>query len=560
MNFSFAKIKRTNLIFVVLILAASILASLPFLRGDFFHFSDEPHIANLYQMVRAIEAGQIPPRWAPDMSFEYGYPLFNFYYVLPYYLGSLIYFLSHSLIFSLKFVFFMTIPASGILMYLWLKKHTDSWAALLGSILYIFTPYRAVDLYVRGAIGEAMAFAFFPLLLLAIFRIYEKGRLKDVGILAFVTGLFLLSHNLAPILFLPFAALYALVLAKTFGSLKSLLRTILGFILGLGTASYFVVPAFIEKGLLVGTTPFNYLDHFPFIKQLIYSPFRYGASLPGPNDDISLQVGIINWILVILSVFLLRRTLKKGKLLYALFLGTILLSLFLMNIRSIFLWEAFSLSSYIQFPWRILMLTTFLTSSLVIFVGSGKYRKALLAVLAAASILVNFSYFRPSEYFKADDNYFLNRFFARRTSEGQAQAPSKDYLNYSEDYLLLPKLVEARPQVLPEAKFTSETAKIEKIAQNSSVDYSAKLTGEGMLSFNSYYFPGWYASIDGKEAEIKPLKPLGNIGVEVKKGEGEVRLFWKETPLRAAMDILSLVSLTSALALSLFGGKIRRLL
>ena len=560
MNFSFPKIKRTNLIFVVLILAASILASLPLLRGDFFHFSDEPHIANLYQMVRAIEAGQIPPRWAPDVSFEFGYPLFNFYYVLPYYLGSLIYFLSHSLIFSLKFVFFLTIPASGIFMYLWLKKHTDSWAALLGSILYIFTPYRAVDLYVRGAIGEAVAFVFFPLLLLAIFRIYEKGRSKDVGILAFITGLFLLSHNLAPILFLPFAALYALVLAKTFGSWKSLLRIILGFILGLGIASYFVVPAFIEKGLLVGTTPFNYLDHFPFIKQLIYSPFRYGASLPGPNDDISFQVGIVNWILIILSIVFLKQTLKKGKLLYALFSGSILLSLFLMNIRSTFLWEAFSLSTYIQFPWRILMLTTFLTSSLVIFVGSGKYRKALLAVLAAASILVNFSYFRPSEYFKADDNYFLNRFFARRTSEGQAEMPSKDYFNYSEDYLLLPKWVEARPKALPETKFTSEIVKIEKITQNSSVDYSAKLTGEGTVSFNSYYFPGWYATIDGKAAEIKPLKPLGNIGVEVKKGEGEVRVYWKETPLRTAMDIISLISLTSALALSLFGGKIRLLL
>src|SRR3972149_8446869 len=307
MNTFFQNTKRTNFLILALILGAAALACIPLLRGDFFHFSDEPHIANLFEMVRALGSGQIPPRWAPDMSFEFGYPLFNFYYVLPYYLGSLVYFLTHSLIFSLKFVFFMSVPLSGVFMYLWLKKHTDSWAALLGSILYIFTPYRAVDLYVRGAIGEAMAFAFFPLLLLAIFRIYEKGRLKDVGILAFVTGLFLLSHNLAPILFLPFAALYALVLAKTFGSLKSLLRTMLGFILGLGTASYFVVPAFIEKGLLVGTTPFNYLDHFPFIKQLIYSPFRYGASLPGPNDDISLQVGVINWILVILSVFLLRQ-------------------------------------------------------------------------------------------------------------------------------------------------------------------------------------------------------------------------------------------------------------
>lgn len=561
MNFSFPKIKRTDLVFTALILAASILASLPLLKGDFFHFSDEPHIANLYQMVRAIGAGQIPPRWAPDVSFEFGHPLFNFYYLLPFYLGSLIYFLSHSLIFSLKTVFFVTIPFSGIFMYLWLKKHTDAWAALLGSILYIFTPYRAVDLYVRGAIGEAMAFAFFPLLLLAIFRIYEKGRSRDVGILAIITGLFLLSHNLAPILFLPFAALYALVLAKTFRSRKSLLKIILGFILGLGISSYFVVPAFIEKGLLVGTTPFNYLDHFPFIKQLIYSPFRYGASLPGPNDDISFQVGIVNWILIILSVVFLKQTFKKGKLLYSLFLGTILLSLFLMNIRSSFLWEAFGLSTYIQFPWRILMLTTFLTSSLVIFLGPLKrYRKVALGALAVASVVVNFSYFRPSEYFKADDNYFLNRFFARRTSEGQAEVTSRQYLNYSEDYLLLPKWVEVKPKALPETKFTSETLNIEKITQNSSVDYTAKVTGEGMVSFNSYFFPGWYATIDGKGVEIKPLKPLGNIGVEVKKGESEIKIFWKETPLRAAMDVLSLVCLTSALVLSLFGGKIRLLL
>ena len=140
MNTFFQNTKRTNFFILALIIGAAALASIPLLRGDFFHFSDEPHIANLFEMVRALGSGQIPPRWAPDMSFEFGYPLFNFYYVLPYYLGSVVYFITHSLIFSLKSVFLISVPLSGIFMYLWLRKHTDVWAAFLGSILYISTP------------------------------------------------------------------------------------------------------------------------------------------------------------------------------------------------------------------------------------------------------------------------------------------------------------------------------------------------------------------------------------------------------------------------------------
>jgi len=38
-----------------------------------------------------------------------------------------------------------------------------------------------------------------------------------------------------------------------------------------------------------------------------------------------------------------------------------------------------------------------------------------IKINAKKNITINFSYFKPSEYYNPDDNYFLTRFFARDT-------------------------------------------------------------------------------------------------------------------------------------------------
>ena len=124
---------------LLLILVFVIPAVIPLLRSGFYHFSDEPHIADLYQMVRAIGSGQIPPRWAPDMSFGYGYPLFNFYYPLPFYIGTLFYKITGSLVVSLKLLFLITVPLSALFMYKWLRLHTGKFNSLVGVIIYTYT-------------------------------------------------------------------------------------------------------------------------------------------------------------------------------------------------------------------------------------------------------------------------------------------------------------------------------------------------------------------------------------------------------------------------------------
>jgi hypothetical protein len=538
--------------FVILIILLSIPASIPLLRSDFFYFSDESHIANLFQMVRAFESGQMPPRLAPDMSYGYGYPLFNFYYPLPFYIGSAFFIFTGSLVSAFKLATLITVPLSGIFMYYWLAKHTIPLYSFAGAIIYIYTPYRALDLYVRGALGENFAFVFFPLAALCVYKTAADKDFKSVALLAFAVAGLILSHNLAPLLFLPWLVLYSAVLVINSKEKKEKLKgTVAGIMLGLGISSYWWLPAFIEKKLLVTQTPFAYADHFPFIKQLIFSPWGYGASHPGIYDDMSFQIGIVNLVLILAGLILLFKV-RKYSYLLTFIMASIFTVILLMNIRTQFIWEISSISNFVQFPWRLLMITTFLTSSLVMFFpGENTAIKTFLIILASFSIILTIGYFRPSEYHNYKDDYFLNRFFANTRLAGETEYESQDYKNYSEDYLLLPIWTKARPSALPEAKITSETAAVFNIQKISAVHYTGDLQAaeEAQVNINFYYFPGWVVKLN--ESEIVPEigYPHGNMLINVPVGSHELEIVWKETPLRKFSNLISMLSITAAVAI-----------
>ena len=80
------KLKNYNLWWATITLALPAAFSL-FVPG-FFGASDDLHIGWLYEMDKAIKMLQIPPRFVPDLSFGFGYPLFNFVFPLPFYIGE----------------------------------------------------------------------------------------------------------------------------------------------------------------------------------------------------------------------------------------------------------------------------------------------------------------------------------------------------------------------------------------------------------------------------------------------------------------------------------------
>ena len=269
----------------------------------FYSLHDDLHVIWLDQMDRAIKNGQFPPRWVPDLSFAYGYPLFNFVYPLPFYLGEIFHLIGLSLVASIKAVFIFSIFASAFAMFLFLSRHFSLFFAFLGAILYVYTPYRAVTIFVRGTIGEASVFALLPLELYCLDRLAEKETLSNQLKLGTVIALLILAHNIGAFMSLPFLLLYGILLTIRKKTSKTTFLALLKSIFFGGILSaFFWLPALIEKKYLVSDTVFNFIDHFPFIKQLLFPSWGYGISVWGPNDGMSFQIGVINLLTVLISL------------------------------------------------------------------------------------------------------------------------------------------------------------------------------------------------------------------------------------------------------------------
>lgn len=548
------KIANSDALTILLLIVVSVGSIYYLLLPGFYEPQDLHHIGDIYQMYRAIISGQIPPRWGPDFLYSYGYPLFNFYYVGPFYLGALFYFITGSLRFSFELVFISGVLIGTIGLYLFLKEHFSKLASFCGAVLFTYTPYKAVQIYVRGAMGEFLSLSLMPLLLYFSGKFLSIGERKWFVFSVIISALIILSHNYFWVVILGFCGLYFAIESIVKKKLRILGYFVLEIIFSLGITAYWWLPALIEQKLLKIQTPFPLIDHFPFVKQLIVPFWGYGASVWGPNDGMSFQLGIVNILVVIASViiFLTIRKKRTSSIFLWSFLGMIL-CLFFMNIRSYFIWRVIPFYNLFQFPWRLLSFTTFFSSVLAACVVERltAVKKMLLGKLAGfliiiLSFLFTISYFKPSQIFYKSDNDYLNRMFADITIRGYKSTVGADYLNWSEDYLLLPKWLKGKPKALPPQKFISADEgeiSVNTIREISAVNWKAdvEVKKAGKLNFYSLYFPGWYASVNGKNVDISPGES-GQIVIALKEGDTEVEVYWSEINLRRTADIITLVS------------------
>src|SRR3989338_6420414 len=103
----------------------------------------QDHVARIANFYQNLSEGNIIPRWAPNLNWGYGHPIFEFLYPLPSYIASFFHFFGFTLIDSVKLVFGISFVLSAITMYLFIKElFNDQKTALFASILYVIAPYR----------------------------------------------------------------------------------------------------------------------------------------------------------------------------------------------------------------------------------------------------------------------------------------------------------------------------------------------------------------------------------------------------------------------------------
>ncbi len=479
------------------------------------------------------------------MGYGFGYPLFNYYNPLVYYIGAVLSFIL-GFVWSAKVLFLTALLLGPISMYFLGKELWGKIGGLVSAVMFMFAPYRALDAYIRGALSELFAISLIPLIFLFIIRLIKNGRPKNFLALTFALGAFLLTHNVSVVIWGPGIFLWSAFWLHTLGR-KHLKLIIFSFCLALGLSSFFILPALFEKGLVSADSlisgDLNFNVHFAAVRQLfVERSWGYGASRQGPMDDLSLQIGWPHWWLAALGVLIIlyaafKRASFKGSLkLRAFLLPLLLVSLFFVSVfmthnKSAFIWDRVGILSFLQFPWRFLAVAVFSASLLAGFVATavgGKYRNLLTAMLILATVALNWSYFRPEKlYLDVNDDNKL----AGASWEEQQKGAIFDYLPIT---AVDPKIPALR---IPLADTRSAQIKYFKVTSNKwELDVEARQDSE--IEIPVLNFPNWTAGY-----YKLGTNRYGRITVNVPKGEHKIVANFKNTPIRTFANILSLLSL-----------------
>lgn len=515
---------------------------LKLIRPGYYPVHDDFQVIRTFEMDKCFKDGQLPCRWVPDMGFGYGYPEFNYYAPLPYYVMELTHLTGFSFVACVKLFIILITLASAFGMYAFSKYlWKDKTVALVSTVLYVYLPFRAVDIYVRGALPELTAMAIIPFLFLFASKMVQ-GEKRSVFWFSLSSAVLLLSHNIGTLMIMPIVCLWIVFLVIKNKSWNRIPLIIAGLVIAVGLSAFFVIPAWVEKNYVhINTLTsgyFNYLAHFVSLKQMLFSiHWGYGVSQLGVGDDISLAVGITQWVLALIGFFVVIIS-KKFKHIFEIlvFVGIGWLSLFLMHEKSSFIWEKLSLLSFVQFPWRFLIIAGFsfsVASGGVTFIKNKLLKWGIVVITILVTIFLYSGNFRPSQWLNISDKDKLS---------GVAWTKAITASLY--DYL--PVSAKKAPDFEAKAEPSIISGKVNISGDKGTnwQDWKVNVLSESaVLELQIYYFPNWSVKVDGKDAKIDYGNLHGLIDITLVKGEHVVEARLANTKVRGITNIMSVISL-----------------
>ena len=390
----------------LVLLGASVLVSLPLLtehlqRGHDLDF----HLTRIDGIAQALLGGQFPVRLNPDFLYGGGYLSPVMYPELFLYIPGVLCALGASVLFAFKVFCALIHITTAFVGYGAARQMLGREKALYFALFYLLNPYRLGDVYVRAAMGEALAMIFLPLVVVGLWQLFQQDYKKGSFTACLgITGVFQ-SHMITTLLVVVFGAGYAL--AVLIGSRGGLLKQGKRILTLCGSAAatlalnlWFLVPFLYYSGwdlkiyqerLDVGSASVYLFQAFV---DYYSTGFEHGTTTTG---EIVVSMGMA--VLIGLALYLFCLAQKPGeeenpdlrtKALAAFWIGSI--ALFMAS--DLFPWQQIqqipaldALASKLQFAWRCLIVSSVMyTLVLAVVFQQLKQKKSM-----AATVLVVFS-------------------------------------------------------------------------------------------------------------------------------------------------------------------------
>ncbi|GIW09862.1 MAG: hypothetical protein KatS3mg061_0919 [Dehalococcoidia bacterium] len=573
-----------------LVLLLSFFAVAPLLHPLYFWGAhDGRHsVYFLVEFDRAIQDGILWPRWAPDFTYGYGYPIFNIYAPLAYFLAEAFHLLGADFVTAVKLVFGLSVVLSGLAMYWFAREALGARGALLAAVVYVYVPYRFVDLYVRGALAESVAFVFLPLVLGAFRRLLTAVEVRTVYglagpapapravLAAFALAGLILTHTLAltmvPIL-VAYLAWHLLRIGRAMlppggsgsGRLLSASRVVVpaaawsafAGAAALGLSAVFWLPLALEYAAVRvdqwTTMDYDFRDHFVYPHQLVSPFWGYGLSRPGPDDDMPFQLGIAPLALALTGLIASRRPgVTADRSFFALLAGG---SILLMLPVAAPLWQLLGLAALLQFPWRFLGFTALALAFLAGLVVADPPERGDhtadtrdrigLGALLVVTVLASYPYLNPPMIEPPEGPVSLGALMRFQQSSGELVGLTR-WNQLKPTTSPLKPLYEAGVPIT--SKVDESTlppgATADTLRHTTVLDEVRVVSPEPFqLGFLTQHYPGWTATVNGQPVAITPQGSYGLITVPVPAGESLVMLRFVDTPPRTLGQLSSLLTL-----------------
>lgn len=554
----FSKILNFRYFFPLILFLLTIPAVLALLKPGYWNMHDDMQMIRQLEMEKCLLDGQIPCRWVPDLGYGYGYPLFNFYPPIPYLVGQIFRLFGASFMWSVKLTAVAQIFLSTFFMYILAKEIFGKTGGFLSAIFYAYAPYHALNIYIRGAMNEAWAAVFFPLIFYFSYKLIQTAKTKNILYLALSFSGLLLSHNPMALTFTPFLAAWVLFWLLIFRNKKTsslihiFLKFLLSAILSIGLAAFFTLPVLFENKLVQIETMFNnyytWSAHLTSLRQLFISPFwGDGASVWGQEDQMSFMVGYLHWIVPTIILFLIifqfvtKKQTEKIRFLSALLILLGFFAAFMTHERSTILWLLLPPVQKIQFPWRFLNHVVFFFSLpvgvlplLLTKIVNKKITLLLILVLTSGVLFLNLKYFKPTKS-------------GPLTDEQKFSGMAWVYQVTSGIYDYLPKAARIAPQK-PAKPFVDEVVPSQNYqitGEKTGTDwqfFNLNLEKKSIVTISQLAFPDFQIVDNGMPKNYTVEPELGRMVINLDAGNHQIFFKLRNTPIRLLSNILSLIS------------------
>lgn len=385
----------------------------------------------------------------------------------------------------------------------------------------------------------------------------RTGRRMFLGWFALTLALLLVTHLPTALIVAPVAIGFAAGSWIAHGRPSPRLRLVVaGGLLGAGLSAFYVVPAVVQLDAIqigrITSGGFDYHRHYVQPSWWFDRSWGYAGSGQGAGDRLSLQLGIVQWGVLAAAVALLamprlRTRVPVSAVAIAGWLSAVGGALFLMTAPSAFVWDAVGPMTFIQFPWRLLMIPVIACGVLAAILLSGVRDRRVQAAVVLCVVALQWHQtapYRESASTRARAVMPIDDAAWPATDNARTSAfrePAYDPISVAGTR----EPARGRWTVTGEADVTPGSV------TDARLELAIAAPRPVALTIHSAFYPGWRITVDRRPVTPSIDGASGYVTIQLPAGFHRVDAGFERDGVRAAADLITLVSASTWLALAI---------